>query len=164
MNSVKEPLFCCLTTFGRRSGRPHTVQIGLATNDGMVYMLGARDGASDWIKNLRVNRDAWLFLGYEEYDAVARPIDADSDDARLARKLFCSKYTEEVWHRNLEEWTCAAMPILLQLTTPLPSQRTGPYAEDQIITHSDPERLAVFERSRDRSRQRWAATTKEEGS
>ena len=43
--------FCYLTTTGRVSGRPHTIEIWFALNESTLYMLSGGMDRSDWVKN-----------------------------------------------------------------------------------------------------------------
>jgi len=43
--------FCCLTTIGRVSGCPHTIEIWFALNGHTLYMLSDGMDRSDWVKN-----------------------------------------------------------------------------------------------------------------
>lgn len=45
--------YCYVTTTGRRSGNPHTIEIWFAQHGGRVYLLSGGGEASDWVKNLR---------------------------------------------------------------------------------------------------------------
>src|SRR5438128_3103033 len=44
--------FCYLTTIGRGSGRPHTIEIWFALHGATVYLLSGGGEGSDWVKNL----------------------------------------------------------------------------------------------------------------
>src|SRR5215469_13411758 len=43
--------FCYLTTTGRVSGRPHTIEIWFALHEHTLYMLSGARNRSDWVKN-----------------------------------------------------------------------------------------------------------------
>ncbi len=45
--------FCYLTTTGRGSGRPHTIELWFALHDARVYLLSGGGERSDWVKNLQ---------------------------------------------------------------------------------------------------------------
>lgn len=45
--------YCYVTTTGRTSGNPHTIEIWFAQHGGRVYLLSGGGEGSDWVKNLR---------------------------------------------------------------------------------------------------------------
>src|SRR5439155_25676863 len=45
--------FAYLTTFGRRTGKAHTVEIWFGLDDGRVYILSGGGDRADWVRNLR---------------------------------------------------------------------------------------------------------------
>ena len=56
--------FCHLTTTGRRTGHPHTIEIWFALDDDHVYLLSGGGDASDWVRNLRANPTVGLLEKY----------------------------------------------------------------------------------------------------
>ncbi len=60
--------FCYLTTIGRVTGRPHTIEIWFALNRYTLYMLAGDRDRSDWVKNalhspevqVKINDANWL--------------------------------------------------------------------------------------------------------
>ena len=105
--------YCYVTTTGRRSGKPHTVEIWFALDDDHVYMLsGGRDG-SDWVKNVREHPTVGLRIGDKDIIARARLVDDADEDAR-ARKLLLEKYTPR-YEGDLDEWGTTALPVVIDL-------------------------------------------------
>ena len=63
---LAEADFAYLTTIGRKTGRPHRIEIWFAAHDGRLYMLsGGRDGA-DWVRNLSANQRVTVELDSED--------------------------------------------------------------------------------------------------
>jgi len=55
-----------LTTRGRKSGRPRSVVLPCFTFDGQTFVVGSKGGAPedpDWVRNLRVDPDALIYMG-----------------------------------------------------------------------------------------------------
>jgi hypothetical protein len=50
--------FCYLTTTGRVTGRPHTIEIWFALDGATLYMLSGGREHSDWVKNLKRTPDS----------------------------------------------------------------------------------------------------------
>jgi deazaflavin-dependent oxidoreductase (nitroreductase family) len=102
--------FCYLTTTGRRSGRPHRIEIWFALHHGTVYLLsGDRDG-SDWVRNLQASAAVTLELGDEVRATTARVIDPGSPEDPLARRLLVEKY-QPGYGSDLGSWGREALPV-----------------------------------------------------
>jgi deazaflavin-dependent oxidoreductase (nitroreductase family) len=102
-----------LTTTGRRTGRPHTIEIWYAVHDGRVYLMaGGRDRA-DWVRNLKREPHVQLRAGDTTYHAVARVVEDLAEDA-LVRRLLAAKY--QGWREGapLSEWAQTALPVAIE--------------------------------------------------
>ena len=86
--------FCYVTTKGRRSGSPHTVEIWFALQDDVVYLLAGGTEESDWVKNLRATNEARLQLGRKVETFHAEEL-ADADKLPALR-LYLKKWAWEV--------------------------------------------------------------------
>jgi deazaflavin-dependent oxidoreductase (nitroreductase family) len=105
--------FCYLTTTGRVTGRPHTIEIWFALDGRTLYMLaGGRDGA-DWVKNLRRAPDVAVRLGTVTFQGWARVVDQAEEDA-LARRLVLEKYQPRD-SDDLESWGRTALAVAVDL-------------------------------------------------
>jgi deazaflavin-dependent oxidoreductase (nitroreductase family) len=105
--------FCYVTTTGRSSGRPHTIEIWFALHDGKVYMLSGGGDASDWVKNIRVNRTVGLRIGDRDMICRAYVVEDHEEDA-LARRLLVEKYQPRD-RGDLEEWSQSSLPVAIEL-------------------------------------------------
>jgi len=113
MDDLDELDFCYVTTTGRRSGAPHTVEIWFALRDGVIYLLsGGRDG-SDWVKNLREHPTVGLRIGDRDMLCPARVIEDPAED-ELARQLLFEKYTQR-GSDDLQDWRRTALPVAIDL-------------------------------------------------
>jgi deazaflavin-dependent oxidoreductase (nitroreductase family) len=93
--------FCYLTTTGRVSGRPHTVEIWFALHGHTLYMLsGARD-RSDWVQNALRSPAVQVKINEIVYSGQARVVN-DSDEDALARATLLHPAT----------WLAQNMPLL----------------------------------------------------
>jgi len=45
--------FCYLTTIGRKTGKPHTIEVWFARENGILYLLSGGGASADWVRNLR---------------------------------------------------------------------------------------------------------------
>ncbi|MEM8533340.1 MAG: nitroreductase/quinone reductase family protein [Chloroflexota bacterium] len=105
--------FCYLTTTGRVSGRPHTIEIWFAMNERTLYMLsGARDRA-DWVKNLQRKPEVHVRIDQQHFNGHARVVGDQEEDA-LARRLVVSKY-QPGESEDLSSWGRTALPVAIDL-------------------------------------------------
>ena len=78
--SYRPPM--ALVTVGHRSGRLHTISIAYSRrDDGIVSVVGSAGGADrepDWVRNLRVTPNAWLFIGRQEIPVLATILEGDA--------------------------------------------------------------------------------------
>lgn len=103
-------LYAYLTTTGRRTGRPHRIEIWFAVEgDRMFMMAGGRD-TSDWIKNLMAEPQVQVELGGQTRSGVAVVIDPESPDDELARNLLFNKYRKG---NELDDWRVRSLPVVI---------------------------------------------------
>jgi deazaflavin-dependent oxidoreductase (nitroreductase family) len=105
--------FCYVTTRGRRSGRPHRIEIWFALEDSTVYLLsGGRDRA-DWVRNLVVTPEVTVEIGGAVFAGRARVVTQEAEDER-ARALVHDKYAPG-YPGDLSRWRRAALPVAIDL-------------------------------------------------
>lgn len=119
--------FCYLTTTGRTTGRPHTVEIwfGYAGNPVRFFLLSGGGRESDWIQNLLADPAAHLAFRRDEptpMQVVARLV-GSGEEERLARELLAAKYQGWNPDQEMTEWARTALCIALE---PKPIWTTGP--------------------------------------
>ena len=104
--------FCYLTTTGRVTGRPHTIEIWFSLDGETLYMLsGGRDG-SDWVKNLQRTPQVTVRIGDERFEGHARIVEETEED-ELARQLLVEKYERNPG--SLSNWRRTALPVAVDL-------------------------------------------------
>ena len=105
--------FCYVTTTGRRSGSPHTIEIWFARSQDTVYLLSGGGEGSDWVRNLQAHPTVGLRLGDLDMLCRARVVDDPHEDA-LARRVVLEKYAPR-GSEDLAEWGRTALPIAIEL-------------------------------------------------
>jgi deazaflavin-dependent oxidoreductase (nitroreductase family) len=105
--------FCYVTTTGRSSGRPHTIEIWFALHDARVYVLSGGGDASDWVRNIRVNPTVGLRIGDRDMICRAYVVEGADEDA-LARRLLMEKYQPR-YTGELGEWQETSLPVAFEL-------------------------------------------------
>jgi len=103
--------FCYLTTIGRRTGRPHRIEIWFAAGDGVVYLLAGDGDRSDWVRNINANPDVTLELAGRTTATRARMVTGSRED-REARSAVAGKYRAR-GEGDLDEWERTALPVAI---------------------------------------------------
>ena len=103
--------YAYLTTTGRRTGKPHRIEIWFGVMDGRVYMLAGGRDRSEWVRNLMAIPEVTVEIGGETHTGIARVVEAGTPEDGAARTLLVSKYREG---NNLEEWGRTALPVAIE--------------------------------------------------
>jgi deazaflavin-dependent oxidoreductase (nitroreductase family) len=104
--------FCYLTTTGRVTGRPHTIEIWFALDGHALYMLSGGRDRSDWVKNLQRSPEVTIRIADERFEGHARVVEEGEED-ELARSLLIEKY--ESTPGSLSNWRRTALPVAVDL-------------------------------------------------
>lgn len=102
--------YCYVTTTGRRTGRPHMIEIWFAPSGQTVYILTGR--TSDTVRNLLVTPNCQVRVGERTWEATGRVVD-HPDEAALARRLLPEKYRD--WEDGLAQWAEESLPVAFDL-------------------------------------------------
>jgi deazaflavin-dependent oxidoreductase (nitroreductase family) len=105
--------FCYLTTRGRVSGRPHTIEIWFALDERTIYMLAGGRDSSDWVKNLKRDPEVTGRIRDGTYAGRARIVELPDEDA-LARRIVVDKY-QPGYGEDLTEWGRDSLPVAVDL-------------------------------------------------
>ncbi|HEY3059651.1 MAG TPA: nitroreductase/quinone reductase family protein [Chloroflexota bacterium] len=106
--------FCYLTTTGRRSGRPHTIEMWFGVHGGRLYMLSGGRDASDWIKNVQAEPAVSVRVGDQARAGRARVLEPGTEEDALARQLLVDKY-EPIDQSDLTSWGRSSLPVVIEL-------------------------------------------------
>jgi deazaflavin-dependent oxidoreductase (nitroreductase family) len=109
--------FCNLTTTGRKSGLPRTIEIWFAVDGepGTVYLLSGGRDQSDWVKNIIQNPRVSIELGDRTFPGLARIVeDGQEEDAR-ARRLLAAKYQGWAEGKKLSGWARTSLPVAIEV-------------------------------------------------
>jgi deazaflavin-dependent oxidoreductase (nitroreductase family) len=112
LQEFTEEDFCYLTTTGRVTGRPHTVEIWFALHNSTLYILSGGLDRADWVKNARQYPQVSIKIRDSIFSGQARPVKDEDEDA-LARKLLFEKYSPK--DDDLEEWARTSLPMAFDL-------------------------------------------------
>ena len=103
-------------TTGRKSGRPHRIEIWFAIESGVLYMLSGGGDSADWVRNIKKDRDVRIQVGSRTASARARIVRAAREDLR-ARELLDEKYMGWKAGKKLSSWARGSTPIAVDLPT-----------------------------------------------
>lgn len=104
--------FCYLTTVGRVTGRPHTIEIWFAIDGQTLYMLSGGREQANWVKNILRHPAVTIKIRDQTFKGQARHV-SDSQEDALARRLLVEKYADA--EDDLEEWGRTSLPIAVDL-------------------------------------------------
>ncbi len=109
--------FCYLTTTGRVSGRPHTIEIWFALDGRTLYMLSGGRDKVDWVRNIARAPRVQVRIGTTLFDGQARVVEAHTEEDARARKLVADKYTPRS-SDDLSDWSRTSLPVAVDLLRP----------------------------------------------
>jgi deazaflavin-dependent oxidoreductase (nitroreductase family) len=120
MDDQGEQPFCYLTTVGRVSGRPHTIEIWFALQGRTLYVLSGGGDRSDWVRNLLMWPEVTVRIGRRdaaELPGRARVVEAGTEEDEVARRLVVAKY-QPSYGGDLSGWRRSALPVAVDLQDP----------------------------------------------
>ena len=112
-SALADEQYCYLTTTGRRTGRPHEIEIWFALVGDRLYMLAGGGDKADWVRNLRRTPEVSVRLGANTYAGHASIV-TDAEQDALARRLLVEKY-EGSYSGSLTSWGRTALPVAVDL-------------------------------------------------
>jgi deazaflavin-dependent oxidoreductase (nitroreductase family) len=103
-----------LGTTGRRTGRPHQIEIWFALHEGTAYLLSGAGDGSDWVRNLRADPACSVRIGGREFRCEARILEQGTDEDERARRMVYEKY-QPGYSGDLAEWRQSSRVVALDL-------------------------------------------------
>jgi len=108
--------FADLTTIGRTSGLPRTVEMWFAVRDGVVYLLAGGGQRAHWVRNIVADPTVRFRVGDRGLVGRGRVVTDPAED-ELARDALVAKY-QPGYPGDLTTWRNEALPIAIDLATP----------------------------------------------
>ena len=106
--------FCYLRTPGRRTGRPHEIEIWFTADRDTLYLLAGGGDRSDWVRNLQVDSAVTVRLGDRTCPGRARVVGPGTEEDGRARRLVFDKYQPR-YGGDLRDWRARALPVAIDL-------------------------------------------------
>lgn len=115
LSPLGDKAFCYLTTTGRVTGRPHTIEIWFGLIGSTLYMLSGNGPTerADWVRNIMTTPAVSVRIGEREFRGTGRVVEDRKEDA-LARRLLLEKY-EPGYSGDLSDWGQNALPVAVDL-------------------------------------------------
>ena len=107
--------YCYVTTTGRRSGRPHRIEIWYARRGETLYLMSGGRRKSDWVQNLIADPAVVVEVDGDTRSGSARVLEDAGDEEARARGLVFDKYSAR-FEENLVAWRDAALPVAIDLS------------------------------------------------
>jgi deazaflavin-dependent oxidoreductase (nitroreductase family) len=123
-----EQPYVWLTTIGRRSGEPRTVELWFVVDGRTVHFLAGGGEEAQWVRNTSVEPAVRLRLGQRTYGGRVRRPDPGSSEAADARRRMATKYQGWREGRPLSRWAREALCIAVDLDAE--TLTSGPAAGD----------------------------------
>jgi deazaflavin-dependent oxidoreductase (nitroreductase family) len=107
--------YAWLTTIGRRSGEPRTVELWYVLDGRTVHFLAGGGEHAHWVRNAEVEPRVRLRLGQRTYAGrIRRPAQGSAEDA-AARQRMAAKYQGWQAGRPLSRWAREALCVAVDL-------------------------------------------------
>ncbi len=120
MDDLDTESFCYVTTVGRVTGRPHTIEIWYSSRGSTVYLLAGGRERSDWVRNIARHPQVRLRVADRILSGRGRRV-ADRHEDRLARALVYAKY-QPGYGGDLSGWRDSALPIAIDVDDTQPAR------------------------------------------
>jgi deazaflavin-dependent oxidoreductase (nitroreductase family) len=102
-----------ITTVGRVTGKPHTIEIWFGTNGDTIYVLAGSRHDADFVKNATKQPAVDVRIASTQFAGTARIV-TDADEDALARRLLLEKYIAR-GNTDLDDWGREALPVAFDL-------------------------------------------------
>jgi len=113
---LADETFCYLTTIGRVTGHPHTIEIWFVLEGRTVFILSDKGEVAHWVKNIDRRPHVTIVIGRRVLRAVGRR-SQDQAEIDLAGRLICAKYNTP--EEDLSDWTPTALTMAFDLAEAL---------------------------------------------
>jgi deazaflavin-dependent oxidoreductase (nitroreductase family) len=105
---------CHLTTTGRRTGKPHEIEIWFTAIGDSLYLISGGGESSDWVRNLGADPVGAVRLGDVTHPVRARVPVHPGEERTTAVEHLHAKYADQV-SGSLDDWRREAFIVALDL-------------------------------------------------
>jgi len=119
LETVRKEKFAYLTTSGRKTGKPHSVQVWFSMDVGKIF-LSHEGGYTDWMKNIVHKGRVRIRIGRLNMEADAAIL-TDGESNEVGKKSLYEKYYGPAPKATIDDWF--ELSKIIQLT---PIKYTAP--------------------------------------
>ena len=102
-----------LTTRGRKTGEPHTVELWFAASNGIVF-LSHEGKETDWMKNIKQNGEVSFEIGGKNFAGKAHYIEEHTEEAWQCKFALYEKYYGKATKEVIEDWFSLSKLIAIE--------------------------------------------------
>jgi deazaflavin-dependent oxidoreductase (nitroreductase family) len=102
--------YCYLTTKGRKTGKPHQIEIWFCVHETSLYLLSGGGDKSDWVKNLLNDPNVTVRIAGQTFQALARLLEDEVAESMI-RMQMAIKYNEWEDGRSPSKWARTALVV-----------------------------------------------------
>lgn len=102
-----------LTTTGRTSGRPRTIEIWFAARGSTIYLLAGGGETAHWVRNIAADPAVSVAIRGHRFHGRGRAV-VDPGEDEVARDALVAKYQPR-YSGDLGAWRARAMPMAIDL-------------------------------------------------
>lgn len=112
---VASQKFIHLTTKGRKTGRPHMVELWFARSEDKVF-LSHEGEETDWMKNIKENGEVSFEIGGKNFTGRAHHIDDQSAEAGQCKIALYEKYYGKAAKEVIDDWFSLSKLLAVNVT------------------------------------------------
>lgn len=109
-DDLRAATVCDLTTTGRVTGEPRTIEIWFAAIGDRAYILAGGRERAHWVQNLRADPRVTLRIAGRTFRGRGSVIEGEDDDP-VAREAIAAKYGTT----GLKGWLRDSLPVAVDL-------------------------------------------------
>jgi deazaflavin-dependent oxidoreductase (nitroreductase family) len=106
--------FIHLTTTGRKTRRPHTVELWFALSDGKLF-LSHEGEETDWMRNIQENGQVAFEIGGRNFAGKCHYVDGQSDEAWKCKVALYEKYYGKAARDVIEDWFSLSKLLAIEI-------------------------------------------------
>jgi len=103
LKNVASQKFIHLTTAGRKTGKPRTVELWFALRGPRLY-LSHEGEATDWMQNVKMNGKVEFEIGGKRFTGNARWLEDGTENAWEGKVALYEKYYGKAPKATIEDW------------------------------------------------------------
>jgi deazaflavin-dependent oxidoreductase (nitroreductase family) len=115
LTNVASQKFIHLTTTGRRTGNPHTVELWFAVSGARVY-LSHEGKQTDWMMNIEKNGAVAFEIGGRHFGGKARWLEDTTSEAWTGKVALYEKYYGKATKEVIEDWFSLSKLLAVDLS------------------------------------------------